>query len=87
MTAMTRSMDILRKYPFYWIKVHMDKYRNDSNAKRFDSYIARNWDRIAEDTERYVQYEKPESDIVPPSEYEMRVSDYVFKRYVESLTT
>jgi len=33
MTAMTRSMDILRKYPFYWIKVHMDKYRNDSNAK------------------------------------------------------
>ena len=86
MTAMTRSMDILRKYPFYWIKVHMDKYRNDSNTKQFDSYIAKHWDRIVKDTERYVQYEKPESDIVPLSEYEMRISDYVFKRYVESLT-
>ena len=85
MTAMTRSMDILAKYPYYWAKTHLDRYRNESNAKRYDSYIAENWNRIVEDSERYVQNEKSESDIVPLSDQEVILSDYVFKRYVDSL--
>ena len=85
MTAMTRSIDILTRYPYYWAKTHMDRYRNESNAERYDSYITENWDRIVEDSERYVQNKKPESDIISLSDTEQLASDYVFKRYIDTL--